>query len=118
MLQSPVLKNGRRVLTRAVAAQRHLGAGPCVAIEVVQIRGRWFRFGFAPPFGSLLRSARCFPRREQYLDMPEEGRDELQAGPDIVAGEMRSRQTTGYTERAQLRRLKHLPGAPAFGGTI
>jgi len=72
-----VLKNGRRVLTRAVAAQRHLGAGPCVAIEVVQIRGRWFRFGFAPPFGFWFRSAWRFPRRQEYLRMLEEYRQEL-----------------------------------------
>jgi len=42
------------------------------------MRGRWFRFGFAPPFGFWFRSACRFPRRQEYLRMLEEYRDELQ----------------------------------------
>ncbi len=60
------------------AALRFRGAGPRVAIEVVNVRGRWFRFGFAPPFGFWFRSAWRFPRRHEYLRMLEEYRDELQ----------------------------------------
>lgn len=41
--------------------------------------GRWFRFGFAPPFGFWFRSAWRFPRRDEYLRMLEEYRDELEA---------------------------------------
>ena len=37
-----------------------------------------FRFGFAPPFGFWFRSAWRFPRREEYLRMPEEYRSELE----------------------------------------
>jgi hypothetical protein len=49
-----------------------------VAIEVAQMRGRWFRFGFAPPLGFWFRSAWRFPRRQEYLRMLEEYRDELE----------------------------------------
>jgi hypothetical protein len=42
------------------------------------MRGRWFRFGFAPPFGFWFRSAWRFPRRQEYIRMLEEYRDELQ----------------------------------------
>ncbi len=42
------------------------------------MRGRWFRFGFAPPFGFWFRSAWRFPRRDEYLRMLEEYRDELE----------------------------------------
>ena len=42
------------------------------------MRGSWFRFGFAPPFGFWFRSAWRFPRRQEYLRMLEEYRDELQ----------------------------------------
>ena len=42
------------------------------------MRQRWFRFGFAPPFGFWFRSAWRFPRREEYLRMLEEDRDELE----------------------------------------
>lgn len=41
------------------------------------MRHRWFRFGFAPPFGFWFRSAWRFPRREEYLRMLEEYHDEL-----------------------------------------
>ncbi len=44
---------------------------------MVQTQGRWFRFGFAPPFGFWFRSAWRFPRRDEYLRMLEEYRDEL-----------------------------------------
>ncbi len=52
------------------------------------MRGRWFRFGFAPPFGFWFRSAWRFPRREEHLRMLEEYRDELEeelteVGPEI-----------------------------------
>jgi hypothetical protein len=49
-----------------------------MVIEVVQTRGRWFRFGFAPPFGFRFRSAWRFPRRDEYLGMLEEYSDELE----------------------------------------
>ncbi len=42
------------------------------------MRGRWFRFGFAPPFGFWFRSAWRFPRREEYLHMLQEYHDELE----------------------------------------
>ncbi|MDO8615780.1 MAG: hypothetical protein Q7T33_08610 [Dehalococcoidia bacterium] len=50
------------------------------------MRQRWFRFGFAPPFahmgarlgGFWFRSAWRFPRREEYLRMMEEYRQELE----------------------------------------
>ncbi len=42
------------------------------------MRGRWFRFGFAPPYGFWFRSAWRFPRRDEYLRMLEEYRDELE----------------------------------------
>ena len=42
------------------------------------MRGRWFRFGFAPPFGFWFRSAWRFPRREEYLRMLQEYHDELE----------------------------------------
>ncbi len=42
------------------------------------MRHRWFRFGFAPPFGFWFRSAWRFPRREEYLRMLEEYREELE----------------------------------------
>ena len=88
MLQSPVLSNGRRVLTRAVAAQWYRGAGPRVAIEVERTRGRWFRFGFAPLFGSWFRSPRRFPRRDEYLHMLEEYRNGLEEELAEVRGEI------------------------------
>jgi hypothetical protein len=47
-------------------------------IEVAHMRGRWFRFGFAPPFGFWFRSAWRFPRREEYLHMLQEYHDELE----------------------------------------
>jgi hypothetical protein len=47
--------------------------GRCLAL-----RQRWFRFGFAPPFGFWFRSAWRFPRREEYLRMLEEYREELE----------------------------------------
>jgi hypothetical protein len=42
------------------------------------MRQRWFRFGFAPPFGFWFRSAWRFPRRHEYLKMLEEYRGELE----------------------------------------
>jgi len=42
------------------------------------MRGRWFRFGFAPPFGFWFRSAWRFPRRKEYLRMLEGYREELE----------------------------------------
>ncbi len=35
------------------------------------MRGRWFRFGFAPPVGFWFRSAWRFPRRDEYVRMLE-----------------------------------------------
>jgi hypothetical protein len=52
------------------------------------MRGRWFRFGFAPPFGFWFRSAWRFPRREEYLRMLEDYRDELQEELDEVKAEI------------------------------
>lgn len=52
------------------------------------MRGRWFRFGFAPPFGFWFRSAWRFPRREEYLRMLEDYRDELQEELDEVKAEV------------------------------
>jgi protein-arginine kinase activator protein McsA len=40
--------------------------------------GRWFRFRFAPLLGFWFRSSRRFPRREEYLHMLVESRDELE----------------------------------------
>ena len=40
------------------------------------MRGSSFRCEFAPPFGFWFRSAWRFPRREEYLRMLEEYRDE------------------------------------------
>jgi hypothetical protein len=77
-----------RLLTRAVAARRYRGAGSRVAIEVVHVRGRWFRFGFAPPFGFWFRSAWRFPRREEYLRMLEEYRAELEEELEEVRSEI------------------------------
>jgi hypothetical protein len=42
------------------------------------MRSRWFRFGFAPPFGFWFRSAWRFPRPAEYLKMLEEYRRELE----------------------------------------
>ena len=47
-------------------------------VEVVPVRQRWFRFGFAPPFGFWFRSAWRFPRRQEYLRMLQEYRQELE----------------------------------------
>ena len=52
------------------------------------MRGRWFRFGFAPPFGFWFRSSWRFPRRDEYVRMLEEYRDELQEEPNEVMGEI------------------------------
>jgi hypothetical protein len=42
------------------------------------MRQRWFRFGFAPPFGFWFRSAWRFPKRDEYLKMLEEYGAELE----------------------------------------
>jgi hypothetical protein len=42
------------------------------------MRQRWFRFGFAPPFGFWFRSAWRFPKRDEYIRMLEEYRGELE----------------------------------------
>jgi hypothetical protein len=42
------------------------------------MRQRWFRFGFAPPFGFWFRSAWRFPKRDEYLKMLEEYSGELE----------------------------------------
>ncbi len=52
------------------------------------MRGRWFRFGFAPPFGFWFRSSRRFPRREGYLPILEEYRGELEEEQPEVNGEI------------------------------
>lgn len=52
------------------------------------MRSRWFRFGFAPPFGFWFRSAWRFPRRQEYVRMLEEYRDELQEELDEVKAEI------------------------------
>ena len=52
------------------------------------MRGRWFRFAFAPPFGFWFRSAWRFPRRQEYLRMLEEYRDELEEELNEVKAEI------------------------------
>ena len=52
------------------------------------MRGSWFRFGFAPPFGFWFRSAWRFPRRQEYLRMLEGYRDELQEELNEVKAEI------------------------------
>ncbi len=52
------------------------------------MRGSWFRFGFAPPFGFWFRSAWRFPRRQEYLRMLEEYRDELEEELNEVKAEI------------------------------
>ena len=52
------------------------------------MRSRWFRFGFAPPFGFWFRSAWRFPRRQEYLRMLEEYRDELEEELNEVKAEI------------------------------
>ena len=52
------------------------------------MRGRWFRFGFAPPFGFRLRSAWRFTRRDVYLRMLEEYRDGLEEELTVVRAEI------------------------------
>ncbi len=52
------------------------------------MRGRWFRFGFVPPFGFWFRSAWRFPRRQEYLRMLEEYRDELEEELNEVKAEI------------------------------
>lgn len=44
------------------------------------MRSRWFRFGFAPPFGFWFRSPPLagFPRPGEYMKMLEEYRRELE----------------------------------------
>ena len=65
-----------------------------MTIEVVNMRGRWFRFGFAPPFGFWFRSAWRFPRRQEYLRMLEEYRDELEEELTEVKTEIERMKTT------------------------
>ena len=38
-----------------------------------------FRYGFVPPFGFWFRTGWRFPRRQEYLRMLEEYREELEA---------------------------------------
>ena len=52
------------------------------------MRQRWFRFGFAPPFGFWFRSAWRFPKRSEYLRMLEEYRQELEEELGEVKGEI------------------------------
>jgi len=52
------------------------------------MRGRWFRFGFAPPFGFWFRSAWRFPRHQEYLRMLEEYSDELEEELNEVKAEI------------------------------
>ncbi len=52
------------------------------------MRGSWFRFGFAPPFGFWFRSAWRFPRREEYLHMLQEYHDELEEELNEVKAEI------------------------------
>jgi len=52
------------------------------------MRQRWFRFGFAPPFGFWFRSSWRFPRREEYLRMLDEYRQELEEELAEVKGEI------------------------------
>ena len=52
------------------------------------MRGRWFGFGFAPPFGFSFRSAWRFPGRQEYLRMLEEYRDELEEELNEVKAEI------------------------------
>jgi hypothetical protein len=55
---------------------------------VARLPGRWFRFGFAPPFGFWFRSGWRFPRRDEYLRMLEEYRQELEAELGEVKAEI------------------------------
>lgn len=42
-------------------------------------RGPWrFRYGFMPPFGFWFRTGWPFPRRQEYLRMLEEHKEELE----------------------------------------
>ena len=59
------------------------------------MRQRWFRFGFAPPFGFWFRSAWRFPRRDEYLRMLEEYRQELEVELTEVKGEIERLKTNG-----------------------
>ena len=59
------------------------------------MRQRWFRFGFAPPFGFWFRSAWRFPRRDEYLRMLEEYRQELEVELSEVKGEIERLKTNG-----------------------
>lgn len=52
------------------------------------MRSRWFRMGFAPPFGFWFRSAWRFPRREEYLNMLEDYRRELEEELSEVKAEI------------------------------
>ncbi len=63
------------------------------------MRGRWFRFGFAPPFGFWFRSAWRFPRRQEYVRMLEEYRDELQEELTEVKAEIERLKKAGEEEK-------------------
>jgi len=52
------------------------------------MRQRWFRFGFAPPFGFWFRSAWRFPRKDEHVRMLEEYRKELEEELTEVRGEI------------------------------
>jgi len=52
------------------------------------MRQRWFRFGFAPPFGFWFRSAWRFPRKDERVRMLEEYRKELEEELTEVRGEI------------------------------
>jgi len=69
--------------------------------------GRWFRFGFAPPFahtgarlgGFWFRSAWRFPRRDEYLRMLEDYRQELEEELAEVKDEIEHLKTAGKEEK-------------------
>ena len=61
--------------------------------------GRWFRFGFAPPFGFWFRSAWRFPRRDEYLRMLEDYRLELEEELAEVKEEIEHLKTAGKEEK-------------------
>lgn len=63
------------------------------------MRGRWFRFGFAPPFGFWFRSAWRFPRRKEYLRMLEEYRAELEEELGEVKAEIERLGKAGGEEK-------------------
>jgi hypothetical protein len=63
------------------------------------MRGRWFRFEFAPPLGFWFRSAWRFPRRQEYVRMLEEYRDELEEELNEMKAEIERLKKAGEAEK-------------------